>query len=35
MKNLVERKAKLQARADKLKLELEKLIGDVDQGQGC
>ena len=31
MKNLVERKAKLQARADKLKLELEKLIGDVDQ----
>ena len=31
MKNLVEKKAKLQARADKLKLELEKLIGDVDQ----
>ncbi|CAE7346260.1 unnamed protein product [Symbiodinium sp. CCMP2592] len=31
MKNLVEKKAKLQARADKLKQELEKLIGDVDQ----
>eukprot|EP00439_Symbiodinium_sp_Y106_P061995 s2403_g9.t1 len=31
MKNLVEKKAKLQARADKLKLELEKIIGDVDQ----
>ena len=31
MKNLVEKKAKLQARADKLKHELEKLIGDVDQ----
>ena len=28
---LVEKKAKLQARADKLKQELEKLIGDVDQ----
>ena len=31
MKNLVEKKAKLQARADRLKQELEKLIGDVDQ----
>ncbi|CAE7507538.1 unnamed protein product, partial [Symbiodinium sp. CCMP2456] len=31
MKNLVERKARLQAKADKLKQELEKLIGDVDQ----
>eukprot|EP00439_Symbiodinium_sp_Y106_P030269 s7197_g3.t1 len=31
MKNLVEKKAKLQARADKLKQELEMLIGDVDQ----
>ena len=31
MKNLVEKKAKLQARADKLKQELEKLISDVDQ----
>ena len=31
MKNLVEKKAKLQARAERLKQELEKLIGDVDQ----
>ena len=31
LKNLVEKKAKLQARADRLKQDLEKLIGEVDQ----
>ena len=31
LKKLVEKKAKLQARADRLKQDLEKLIGEVDQ----